>query len=77
MTDIPSRLRACFAAVFPKLPEAKIATADMTSVEGWDSLAMANLIAVLEEEFGIQIKPQDLDEMVSFQQILRYLQGNR
>ncbi len=77
MSDIEARLRTCFAVVFPKLAEAKIATANMTSVEGWDSLAMANLITVIEEEFGIQIKPQDMEQMVSFQQIVRYLQSKR
>ena len=75
MTDTRSRLLACFATVFPDLPEAEIPRARMTSVARWDSLAMANLIAVIEEEFGIQIKPQDVEQLVSFPQILQYLEG--
>ena len=76
MTDIRARLLACFATVFPELSETQIAAATMTSVERWDSLAMANLVVVIEEEFGIQIKPKDLEQMVSFQQILHYLESN-
>ena len=76
MTDIRARLVACFATVFPELPETEIASARMTSIERWDSLAMANLVVVIEEEFGIQIKPKDLEQMVSFQQILHYLESN-
>jgi acyl carrier protein len=75
MNDIRSRLIACFATVFPDLPEAEIASASMTSVERWDSLAMANLVTVLEEEFGIQIRPQDVEQLVSFPQVLQYLQS--
>jgi acyl carrier protein len=47
----------------------------MTTVEGWDSLATANLVAVLEEEFSIQVKPQDVEQLVSFPQILHYLES--
>ena len=75
MSDIRSRLTACFTTVFPELPETEIASASMTLVEGWDSVATINLITVIEEEFGIDVKPQDLGQMVSFQQILQYLEG--
>jgi acyl carrier protein len=75
MNDIRSRLIACFTTVFPDLPEAQIGSASMMSVERWDSLAMATLVTVLEEEFGIQIKPQDVEQLVSFPQILQYLQS--
>jgi acyl carrier protein len=75
MSDIRSRLAACFATVFPALPETEIDSAGMTSVKGWDSLATVNLITVIEEEFGIQVNAQDLGQMVSFQQILHYLEG--
>jgi acyl carrier protein len=75
MNEIRSRLIACFATVFPKLPEREIGSARMTAVAGWDSLAMANLVTVLEEEFGIQIRPQDVEQLVSFEQILQYLQN--
>jgi acyl carrier protein len=75
MNDIRTHLIACFATVFPNLPEREIPSASMTSVAGWDSLALANLVTVLEEEFGIQVRPQDVEQLVSFPQILQYLQS--
>ena len=75
MNDIRSRLVACFATVFPNLAEREIPSASITSVAGWDSLAMANLVTVLEEEFGIEIRPQEVEQLVAFQQILQYLQS--
>jgi acyl carrier protein len=77
MTDTPSRLARCFAAVFPNLDAAAIPQASMTSVQGWDSLATINLLTVLEEEFGTQIPTQDLEKLVSFPAILQYLTQDR
>jgi len=48
----------------------------MTSVGAWDSLASVMLIAVVEEEFGIRIPPEDLEQFVSFELVLDYLQKN-
>lgn len=74
MIDTPSRLLGCFRAVFPHLSEAEIPSASMESVEGWDSLASVNLIGVVEEEFDMQVPPEDLEQFVSFKQVLDYLQ---
>lgn len=74
MTDAKARLFCCFQAVFPDLSEAEIPRASMTSVGSWDSLASVTLIAVVEEEFDIQVAPEDLERFVSFELILDYLQ---
>jgi acyl carrier protein len=76
MTDKEMRLRQCFEAVFPTLTPVEIARANSSSVATWDSLATINLITVIEEEFRIQIAPQDIDQMISFDLILDYLRLN-
>jgi len=73
MDELRLRLTDCFSAVLSDLGAQDVHTADMNSVEGWDSLATINLITVIEEEFGRQIPPEDLDQMVSFASILAYL----
>jgi acyl carrier protein len=65
----------CFSAVFPELSEKDIREASLTSVPGWDSVATINLLAVIEEEFSIEIDPQDLGHLVSFKLILDYLRN--
>ena len=75
MNDIPRRLIACFTTVFPGLSEAAAPSAEMTSVEGWDSLATMKLIPVVEEEFGASVGPSDVEHFGSFRQLLPYLQG--
>jgi acyl carrier protein len=72
MHDWDDRLVRCFAAVFPKLATDHVRAATMASVPGWDSLAFTTLIAVLEQEFGIQIDVSD-SELNSFESIQNYL----
>jgi acyl carrier protein len=74
MTDTRSRLLRCFNAVFPDLNDEEIPRASMTSVGSWDSLASVTLIAVVEEEFDIQVTAEDLEQFVSFELILGHLQ---
>ena len=73
MNEIGVRLSQCFSAVFPQLPEGEIPLAAPDVVDGWDSLASITLISVVEEEFGIQIDPEDIEQFVSFEAVLGYL----
>jgi acyl carrier protein len=75
MTDLRQRLIASFCAVFLDLSKAEVPGASMHSVAGWDSLATVTLIAAIEKEFGVQIRSDDLDQLVSFDSILTFLQG--
>lgn len=76
MTDQRSRLITCFLTVFPKLHKEEIPRTSMTSVDGWDSIATVTLLVLIEEEFSIEIKPEDLEYLVSFELILDYLKAN-
>ncbi|MGD0381912.1 MAG: acyl carrier protein [Thermoguttaceae bacterium] len=76
MNDIPRRLAKCFAAAFPQLAPERIPQASTESIPQWDSLALVVLTSLVEEEFKIQISPNDLDYFVSYERILAYLQKN-
>jgi acyl carrier protein len=73
MSDYEERLQQCFAAVFPGLDAVELRDASISSVAEWDSVANINLLCVVEEEFGIEIAPGDLEQLTSFTLILRYL----
>jgi acyl carrier protein len=73
MTDLQTRLTKCFAAVFPQLTPEEISRATVESVGGWDSLATVTLLAVVEEEFGTTIEPEDLEHLQSFDAYFHYL----
>lgn len=73
MNDYETRLVKCFGAVFNGLSEAELRTASTSSLESWDSVATVTLIALIEEEFKIDVDVEDLERLVSFDSVLGYL----
>ena len=77
MHELKSRLIRCFEVVFPGLDDKMLREATMTSIADWDSVATVTLINVVEEEFGIAIDVDDVEQMVSFEKMLNYLTEKR
>ena len=77
MPDTRDRLVECFKTVFPALEEGSIPAAGMRTLADWDSVGMVVLVNVVEEEFGLQIPPEDFERLTSFDEILRYLDERR
>ena len=75
MSDARSRLIHCFSVVFPDLGDQEIPTSNVASVGAWDSLASINLYSLVEEEFGIEISMEDLENLLSFEIILDFVEG--
>jgi acyl carrier protein len=73
MADLESRLTKCFALAFPELDPREISSASTASLASWNSLAGITLIALVEEEFSLNISPDDIPDLISFDLILYYL----
>jgi len=73
MHNLDARLTRCFSSVFPDLPPEQVPTASVESVRGWDSLAAVTLLAVVQEEFGVQVGLTDISELVSYRAIQNYI----
>ena len=73
MLEVDGRLTRCFASVFPALSPDEIYSASVQSVPTWDSLAAVTLVAVLEQEFDIQIDIMELPELTSYDAVRAYL----
>ncbi len=71
------RLIQCVSAYFTSLTPAEIPRASMATVGEWDSMASVTLIAVVQEEFGIEVAPDDYEKFVSFETILDYLENEQ
>ena len=74
LNELELKLTECFSLIFPKLSQPELQYASVTNIEEWDSLASVNIIAIIEEQFEIEIQPDDLETLTSYQQILRYIQ---
>lgn len=74
MPEYNERLVHCFESVFPALtPEQIVGLDDASGV--WDSLASVTLVSVVEEEFGVQISPDTMAQLTSFDAFRAYLQA--
>ncbi len=76
MDGFHDRLIRCFTLVFPGLDERELPTASQASLALWDSVASVTLFAVVEEEFDVQLKPEDLEIFVAFELIEDFLRQN-
>lgn len=63
MSDILDRLQPVFRAVFENDALVVSRATDAQSVDGWDSLAHVNLIAAVEEAFGVRFALGELEEL--------------
>jgi acyl carrier protein len=54
-------------------------TADSSpaTVETWDSVRHLNLILALEEEYGLQFRPEDTDEAKSIRDLVQLVAARR
>jgi len=73
MDRLATRLRDCFHIVFPDLPVQQIPSATQSSVAAWDSAMSILLVNVIEDEFGIHVDLDRLDDLDSFERIRQYL----
>jgi acyl carrier protein len=74
MDETRKRLTGCFQLVFPDLPEAEIPSASQATVVAWDSVAAITLVNVIEDEFGIELDPDDLADLDSFEKVCSYVE---
>jgi acyl carrier protein len=59
--------------VFSSAAGDEIRTSQFEAISGWDSLKGVMLLAVLDEEFGIQMDVPELLELGSFAAVKEYL----
>ena len=60
------RLMRCFTSAFPSAAREEFTTAKFESICGWDSLRGVTLLALLDDEFGMQIDLPELLELETF-----------
>jgi acyl carrier protein len=76
MDPTTARLRACFSRVFPNLTDEETIAARVGAIPEWDSLATITLFSLIEEEFGISFDLDDFEDTMSFQGLLKRIQGS-
>ena len=73
MSSDSDRLMHCFATVFPGATRDEIKVSKFEEITGWDSLRGVTLLAVLDDEFGIQMDVDELMGLKNFDGLESYL----
>jgi acyl carrier protein len=73
MSEQENRLLRCFALVFTGLTTEEIRATGAQSKGIWDSLSAVTLAAVVQEEFCVDIAPEILPHLDSFEAFHAYL----
>ncbi|HWZ99305.1 MAG TPA: acyl carrier protein [Candidatus Dormibacteraeota bacterium] len=73
MSELENRLLRCFVSVFPGLTQEEIRSANTQSKGVWDSLSSVTLAAVVQEEFNLEIDPETLPQLDSYEAFRSYL----
>jgi acyl carrier protein len=67
------RLMRCFASVFPGATSDEIKSCEFERLPGWDSLRGVTLLAVLDDEFGIEMDLNELLELETFDAVAKHI----
>ena len=73
MADLDGRLVRCISSAFPGLTDREIRTADLEQLADVDSLAAVTLVALIGEEFGVDLEMEGLLKLGSFAGVCEYL----
>jgi acyl carrier protein len=68
------RLKRCFSLAFPSATMSQIEKDRLDEMPGWDSLRGVTLLAVLDEEFGLQMDIEELLALGSFDRIREHVE---
>lgn len=70
-------LRAIAADIFQVAPKRINRQSSPDTIESWDSLQHLNLILALEQSFGLEFAPEEMERMTSIDAILSILQDKQ
>jgi acyl carrier protein len=67
--DVLERVRQIAADIFQVPTESITSASAANTTTGWDSLGQVNLVVALEEAFGLQFTPEEIEQMISVELI--------
>lgn len=64
------KVQRIIADLFNLMPDAVSPSSSPDTIEAWDSLQQLNIIVALEQEFGLQFDPEDVEQMKTVELIV-------
>jgi acyl carrier protein len=73
MSDLLLSVRQVVATLFNAAIDSVSDESAASNVEGWDSMGQLMLVLELEQQFGLQIPPEESETLTSVAKIVDYL----
>lgn len=73
--SVPDQIRTIASDIFG-IPSDKItAVSTPETIETWDSIQHLNLVLALEEKFGLQLSPEEIEQIKSIGDVIKLVEG--
>jgi len=73
--NVSDQIRTMASDIFG-VPADKITpTSTPETIETWDSIQHLNLVLALEEKFGVQLSPEEIEQMKSIGDVIKLVEG--
>ncbi len=76
MHSAEQRLTKCFTTVFAGLSAEQARGASQETLGEWDSVSTLTLMSLINEEFGIEIDFDQIENLTSFEALLGYVKAS-
>jgi acyl carrier protein len=63
--EVFDRVRTLMADIFSVSVDQLTAASSPDNIETWDSIQHLNLVMALEQEFGVQFSPEEIEQLLS------------
>lgn len=73
-TTVLDQVRTMASDLFAVSPERINAASSPQNIETWDSIQHLNLVLALEEKFGVQFAPEEIEQMKSIGEVSRLVE---
>jgi acyl carrier protein len=70
---VEEQIKQVMADILDLIPDSIDESTTRENIITWDSLAQINLLVALEQEFNVSFKPEEIESMLSFSEILEIL----
>jgi acyl carrier protein len=70
-------IRGIASDIFGVPAERLSATSSPDTIENWDSVQHLNLVLALEEKFGLQLSPEEIEQMKNLGETAKVIEAKR
>jgi len=73
--SVPDQICTIASDIFGVSADNIIPASTPESIETWDSIQHLNLVLALEEKFGLQLSPEEIEQMKSVGEVIKLVEG--